>query len=208
MFGKKNCKKCYEKINSKYNFCPKCGIQIKKYNEDDWGMLGKNDFIEEKDFNNNFLDGFSEKMINSMIGSVMKMLEKEMKNIQEKQPKTNFKLMINGKEFVFDKKNTVEKKEPSMKRMEFEEGKLKDFIKLPKMEPKTNLKRIGDKIIYEIEIPEVKSMNNIIINKLENSIEIKALGKKKAYVKIIPVSLPVLNQKLFEGKLILELNGN
>ena len=70
---------------------------------------------------------------------------------------------------------------------------------------KTNLKRFGDKIVYEIEMPETKSFKDILINQLESSIEIKAIGKTKAYFKIIPINMLITNQKLSEGKLILEL---
>ena len=50
-------------------------------------------------------------------------------------------------------------------------------------------------------------MKDVIINKLENSIEIKAFTKEKVYVKLLPVNLPVLNYKLKDGKLILELGA-
>ena len=36
-------------------------------------------------------------MLNNMLGNAMKMLEKEMRSM-EKSPRSNFKLMINGKE--------------------------------------------------------------------------------------------------------------
>ena len=70
------------------------------------------------------------------------------------------------------------------------------------------MKRLGDKIIYEIEMPEVKSLNDVLINNLENSIEIKAIGEKLIYSKIIPINMPVINQELSQGKLILELGEN
>ena len=57
-------------------------------------------------------------------------------------------------------------------------------------------------------MPEVKSFKDILINKLENSIEIKAIGKTKAYFKIIPINMPIVSQNLSQGKLVLELMGN
>ena len=41
--------------------------------------------------------------------------------------------------------------------------------------------------------------------KLENSIEIKALAKNKAYVKRIPINLPIINYDFSKEKLVLEL---
>ncbi len=66
---------------------------------------------------------------------------------------------------------------------------------------------MADKVIYEIEMPEVKSMKDISIVKLENSIEIKAVSKKKAYIKLIPINMPITNYQLEKGKLILELEA-
>lgn len=209
MFKKKNCQKCNEKINKKSNFCPNCGFKLKETKKEDWGLLGKNDSIKEENFQTPFFGGFSGKILNNMIGSAMKMLEKELQkeNLnQEKGYNSNFKLMINGKEIKFNKNQ--ESKNPKKEAIipsTFDIEKIRKFRELEKKEPKTNLKRIGDKIIYEIEMPEIKSFKDILINHLENSIEIKAIGKTKAYFKIIPINIPILNKKLIKGKLILEL---
>ena len=213
MFSKKSCKKCRKKINSKYEFCPYCGHSSGENLEEDWGMLGKNDYINEsKQFSNSIFGGISGGMITKMLGGVMKMLEKEMqKEIKNTtRPKTNLRLMINGKEI---KLNNLQNKSTNKKRQEIKEipsknlpqENLKKFSTLPKQEPLTNIRRLGDKVVYEINIPGVKSIKDISIIKLENSIEIKALTKDKAYSKIIPINLPITNYNLSEGKLILEL---
>lgn len=77
--------------------------------------------------------------------------------------------------------------------------------KLPRQEPETKVRRLTDKIIYEISLPGVKSKKNLAINKLQNSIEIKAFAKDKAYFKLIPLDFPIQNYKLENEKLILEL---
>ena len=222
MFNKKNCKRCGKKINKKYSFCPTCGTPLnKKQNNEEWGMLGENDYIENFDgFSNSLFGKISGGMLNKMITSTMKMLEKEMqeerknKNLNNNVPRTKFRLMINGKEINLDNagivQNPKEKKLPEekIKFSEFTEEQIKKFSKLKKTEPKTHLKRIDDKIIYEIEIPEVKSLKDISIVKLENSIEIKAIADKKAYLKRIPLNLPITNYNLSENTLVLELQGN
>lgn len=77
---------------------------------------------------------------------------------------------------------------------------------LPRREPETKVRRLTDKIVYEISMPGVKSIKDVTVNKLENSIEIKAVTKDMAYFKLIPISLP-LKKYYFEGeKLILELS--
>jgi len=206
MFNKRYCKNCREKVSTKYRFCPSCGSEIKNYKEEDWGMLGREDVFGEESVASPFFTGFSGKILNNMLGSALKMLEKEMKNA-EKTPKSNFRLMINGKEIqIGQQKKSQEVKKIS--RREFGKEQLKKISELPKKEPKTILKRLGDKIIYEIEMPEVKSLNDVLINNLENSIEIKAIGEKLIYSKIIPINMPVINQELSQGKLILELGEN
>jgi ribosomal protein L37E/HSP20 family molecular chaperone IbpA len=208
---RKKCRKCGEKVNSKHRFCSNCGIPLKKASQEDWGMLGKNDFEEQDPFSNSLLDGFTGNMFNKMLGSAMKMIEKEMKKEMSRenmQPKTNVRLMINGKEVDLKNVNQPKKIEKKEKLLDdFSKKSLKRFSELPKKEPKTNVKRFSNTVIYEINIPGVKSLEDLSIVKLENSIEIKAVAKDKAYFKLIPVNLPILDYELERGKLILELEA-
>lgn len=82
---------------------------------------------------------------------------------------------------------------------------LENLSKLPRKEPETKVRRLTNKIIYEINLPGVKSLKDIMVNKLENSIEIKAISKDRAYFKLIPISLPIKRYYLEDEKLILEL---
>ena len=212
MFNKKYCKKCRNRVNKTQRFCSECGIQLHN-SQEDWGMLGKTDSIEEEFLENPFFGGFSGKILNKMVKNTLRMLEKEMEKEEmnmQSMPRTNFKLMINGKEIKFNEQERLQRKKQvvDMPLDQFKENQLKIFSRLPKEDPKTNLRRFGDKIIYEIEMPETKSVKDVLINKLENSIEIKAIGKTKAYFKIIPINMPIVNKTLFQGKLILELQEN
>jgi len=208
---KKKCKKCGEKVNFRSKFCSNCGTPLKKVNSEDWGMLGKNDIEEQNPSPNSLLDGFTGNMFNKMLGSAMKMLEQEMKREISKeniQPKTNVRLMINGKEI--DLKNVNQKKEVEKREKileDFPKKSLKKFSELPRKEPKTSVKRLSNTVIYEINLPGVKSLADLSIVKLENSIEIKAVAKDKAYFKLIPVNLSILDYELEKGKLILELEA-
>jgi len=203
MFKKNKCKKCGEKINDKYSFCPYCGKPVNS-DKKEWGMLGKNDY-DGISSENLFLGGISGSMLGKMFNSAMKMLEKEIQK-ENSFPKTNFRLRINGKEIKLKnqdiKRQKVEKK---ITTKTLPQKILKKFSKLPKIEPKTDLRRLSDKIFYEIDMPGVKSLNEISISQLENSIEIKAISKDKAYHKIIPINLPIINYNLSKEKLVLEL---
>jgi len=208
---RRKCKKCGEKVNSKHRFCSNCGMSLKKISQEDWGMLGEKDIEEQEPFSNSLLDSFAGNMFNKMLGGAMKMLEKEMKkeiSRESIQPKTNFRLMINGKEIDLKNVNQpkqIEKKEKFLE--DFPKKSLKRFSELPKKEPKTSVKRLSNTVIYEINLPGVKSLEDLSIVKLENSIEIKAVAKDKAYFKLIPVNLLILDYELEKGKLILELEA-
>lgn len=85
------------------------------------------------------------------------------------------------------------------------EEEVTKYAKLPRKEAETTVKRFSDKIVYEILLPNVERLENVFVNKLHNSIEIKAFGKDKAFFKLIPLDLNVKNYFLQNGKLILEL---
>lgn len=216
MFRKKKCKNCNEKISGKDNFCPNCGFQIKE-NSKDYGMLGKNDYSEEVDpFANSLFGKMTGGLMGKMLNNAMRMLEKEMKKEAKNQDNftnTNFRLMINGKEIPLNQPNQrqIKKQEnkPQVKKLPmFSEEKRKEFQKLKREAPKTNLRRIGNKVICEIDMPGVKSIEDISILKLESSVEIKAIGKNKAYEKIIQISSPMTDYSLSKTNLILEFRGN
>lgn len=214
MFNKIKCNECGEKISAKFDFCPYCGLSTGS-NEEDWGLLGKNDQLKEiNPFQNSMLGGFSGKMLNKMLAGAMNMLEKEMqkemKNSNEMPmpSNTNFELYINGKKISPSnikvmKKESIQPKKAQLNQLS--QDNIKKFAELPKHEPSANVRRLSNKVIYELDVPGVKSINDISIIKLENSIEVKAISKDKAYKKLIPIDLPLKAYKLDKDKLILEL---
>jgi len=233
MFSKKiSCKRCGNKTSKKNSFCPFCGTPLVKMSKrEDFGMLGKNDSFNEVEAISNSLfngmGGLGGGIMNKMISSTMKMLEKEMEKEMQRGtkiqnqtnsavPRTKIRLMINGKEInlnngIKEGKNTKETERPKEKAIRFKgfsEEQVKNFSKLPKKEPKTELKRIADSISYEINLSGVKSLEDISITPLENSIEIKAIAKEKAYSKLIPLNLPILDYNFSKGLLVLEFKGN
>lgn len=213
MFKRKNCRNCGERLKESYEFCPSCGTHIKTNSKKEYGMLGKNDFIKEQEMPSIFR-GISGGILNKMIGSTMKMLEKEMTketgdlNKLQKIPRSNIRLMINGREITPNFKE-VKKPDKTPKKIlpiNFSPENLKKFQKLNKKEPKTQIRRLGDKVNYELEVPGVNSINDISITRLENGIEIRAIAKNKAYSKIINVNLPLIKYMLLKDKLLLELD--
>lgn len=207
MLKRKKCNVCGESIKGDYSFCPNCGTQLKDNVNNKWGILGKND-LPTTNSQPGFIEGIGDKIINKMISSTFKMLEKEFNKGAtdiEKMPQPKMKLMINGKEIGAKpkKKNSDTKFLP----IEFSNDNLKKWKKISKKEPKSSIKRIDDKIEYEVEIPGVKSINDISIIKLENSLEIKAVSDKTGYVKRIPINMPLKKYSLAKGILTLELDA-
>lgn len=232
MFSKKTCQRCGRKTSKDNSFCPSCGTPLKKgQRREEFGMLGEDDsFNEINPFSNSIFGGMgrfggiNEGFMNKIFSNAMKMVE-EME--REKQrgikpqnqnsnnfPRTKIKLMINGKEInlnngVVESQNNEKKEtQKTIKFKKFSEEQIKKFSKLPKKQPKTDLKRIADKISYEIEIPEVDSIEDVSITPLENSIEMKAIAKDTAYSKSIPINLPIVNYAFSKGLLVLEFKGN
>ena len=220
MFDKK-CDKCKNKIKKDFDFCPFCGnIVSSNLEKEDYGMLGKNDFINESNFPN-----FNNSIIDKMFSQAMKMLDKQMKTLTEEanrqplkriqtdsvNPNLNMQFYINGKK-VFpreteESQNNMIQETSKVNAYKMPKEKLEKFAKLKRFEPASKVRRIGNKIIYELEVPGVKDIEDVLINKLESSIEIKALAKDKSYSKIINVNLPILRYGLDNGNLFLEMQG-
>lgn len=202
MFSKK-CPRCKTIIKDSFNYCPLCSKNLKsKYDDDDYGFLGKNDFLDE---NMDLTDNFIDKMFNS----AMKLLEKQMKNLNEGnknyyQPGLNVQFFVNG-EKIFPEKSII--KNPIKVENHFTKEKLKKLLELPRKEPESRIKRISGKVIYELSVPGVKTIDNVLINQLENSIEIKALSDNLVYLKNLKVKLPILRCQLVDDSLIIEMQG-
>lgn len=222
MFKKKLCKNCGTKIGDKHKFCPCCGVQTNKNSKENWGILGRNDSIQS-DNEISFLGGFG-----TLFNSLMKNLNNQCNELNEEMgvqndlDKKSFNKGViplkkgisisistsgnNPPRIKISQMGNCEKKQIKMKNLSknFSESNLKKLSKLIKKEPLTEIKRLSNELIYEIKLPGVKSLDDISILNLENSIEIKALTKTKAYMKIIPISLPMKNYEFSNERLILE----
>jgi len=203
MISGKKCNKCQKKMNRDYEFCPYCGSSTNQ----NWGMLGKEDSLPsfEDELFNSISGGFLGKMVGGMVRMIEKEMQKEMKR-NVKTPSTNFRLMVNGREIPMSKQTRIEPKKIELPQLSL--GRIKEMKKLSKKEPETKIRRLSDKVVYEINMPGVESPKDVSITPLENSIEIKAVGRKYAYSKIIPVNMPIINYKIEDNRLILELNSH
>lgn len=214
------CSKCKNKISKKYDFCPYCGNLLNNKNsQEDYGILGKDDFIEP-----NIFESFETSLFDKMFENAMKVAEKIIEkqvNISKEQPRPqqspnikipnnnlNVQFYVNGKRvFPQDNLKKIENPQPIQIKNKMLKENAEKFSKLPKQEALSKIRRYSGKIVYELEMPEVKKLEDVLINQLENSIEIKALGKDRVYSKTLNLNLPILSYKLEEGSLILELKA-
>lgn len=225
MFGKK-CNGCGKRIRNSFLFCPFCGnssVDGAK-EEKDYGMLGRTDLNQPQSPLNSGFPAFSgqnpmiNKMFSGAINSMMKMIEKEMQNsvkkesVQKAGNNPNFQIFINGKRMNIPGIQDEPAKEKKQKKAKTNfPAPSREIIersaKLPRKEAKTKLTREDDKIIYEIESPGVNSFENVLINKLEDSFEVRTFAKDKVFFKNIPIKLPLLRAYFLEGKLFLEFQA-
>ena len=225
---KKTCRKCGNKIEKDFRFCPHCGNNSELEREmKDYGFLGKNDNSDSSDFGIKLPFG-----MNTLFNTLLKEVDKQMRQLdkqigeeanqsKETKPKSHIssgisinistapgkepqiKLTGFGPEFG-NIQNSPPNKRPVVRISDEQAEKL---ASLPRKEAETQIRRLSNKLLYEIDMPGVKSLKEVIINKLENSIEVKAFSEKEVYFKLIPLNLPILNYSLEAGKLILELKS-
>ena len=160
-------------MSDSYNFCPYCRTQIKDFKEEDWGLLGKNDFMEPEEIK--LPMGFN-MLFNSLVKSLnnqFKELDRETKKESKKPgvkkggisisistsrgkpPEIRARSFGNIPEFKEQKKQ-VRKKTKTLKGLS--KVATKKFASLPKKEPVTDIRRFSEKVVYEIKMPGVTSI--------------------------------------------------
>ena len=186
MFDKK-CIKCTSKVKKDFDFCPFCGNNLNSKNDrDDYGMLGKNDQVKEfnpLEMNNTFFDSLIKNAMKEL-PSMMKTLEKQMNEQNNNKEAPRLPNNLNVQFFVNGKKVTPVKEERKITPVKFENKISKEnqekLASLPRETPTSSVRRISGKVIYEIPVPGVTNLEDILINRLENSIEIKAISNNKS----------------------------
>lgn len=193
---KERCKSCDRKISKDFEFCPYCGRNLGREREkEDFGFFGKDDNLA------NFQStGMFDSLFNQIFKNTMKMMQGDMKALPVKKLDSNVQLFINGKKInLSEMKDKVE-----LPKKEISSEDSKKIALLPREEAETKVRRLTNKIVYEVLMPGVSSLDKVLINKLENSLEIKAIAKDKVYIKNIPLNLPITNYTLKNNSLIIE----
>ncbi len=211
LFGKKSSKdiKCFEcnsKVSNAFDFCPYCGNSLIDREQElkDFGMLGKSDGIDEEIEIEGY--GVFDKMINSVMKSLVKNLGKQMEDLHEK---SEIRSMPNGISIsVGMPRKSSEKKVVYQKEPKLTEKQIAKMGKLPRAEAQSNVRRLADKVVYELKATGISSLDDIFVTKLENGYEVKAIGKTKVYVNTLPVELPLKGYGINKEGLIVEFLTN
>lgn len=221
MFFKKRCPKCDRKIIRDFEFCPSCGANLgRDKREKDFGFLGQDDSISLPFETKTPFQGLFESLL-KQIDNQFQSLDEEFGKDLEKQKKNPFargisinissgsnqapRIQVQGFGPGFNNIKVQEAKEMPALKNGISNEIARKASKLPRKEAETKVRRLSNRVIYELHIPGVSSLENVFINKLENSIEIKAFSKDKVFVKLLPVKLPIMKYNIEDEKLILEL---
>jgi hypothetical protein len=213
----KKCKNCSSKILERDSYCAHCGYpQNPEKKHKAYGLLGTDDYsdsfeTEEESF------GITDKIINSMVNSLMKSLDKQfsdfekenMKKAQEDLQNAEIQNLPNGirikiSPHAFNQRVKQKTKKKSILEKAPSESQIERLSSLPKSKAKSSMKRFSDSINYELSTPGVLSTEDIFISKLEEGYEIKAIGSKKVYTSTLPINLPLKRLSLLNNKLLVE----
>ncbi len=218
LFGKKHketkCENCNSRIDAKFNFCPYCGQSTMDEQKEikEFGMLGRNDFTRQKTPNQNPLAnlGITDKLINSIMSNMMKSFDRQFRNTESQEAEfpgnADIEQLPNGIKIrigIPQSMPKVPKPKTSVKK-QITDSQLEKMSNLPRTQAKTHVRRLSDKIIYELAAPGIESTDDVFISKLEEGYEIKAIGKKKVYVNSLPISLPLKSFSIEDNKLLVE----
>lgn len=210
------CLNCKSGLDEEFNFCPYCGLSLtdKEKEMKNFGLLGRNEFADKTSANTMLAQegfGFSDKMFNALFSTLMKSMEKQLKEADKEIANniSNAKITPVPGGFSISigpmtNKPIQEKPKPTTSRKGPTAEQLKKISSLPRKLAKSNVKRLGNKIVYELGMEGVRSPEDIFVSKLEKGYEIKALSDKHLYVNTIPLDLPVKTFKIEKDKITVE----
>lgn len=182
---------CGEEIKKNWKFCPVCGRKLKRlFDFPNFGDLFKN--IEEQFLRMDKL--FSNKLFSTDMFKFPNFRETEdMPKIKGGGISVNI-ANVNGKPTMkVQTFGDFKKLEPGIKKsIGFGAEEVKKVgvkRKAPKItkEPESEMKRQGNLLYFKIKLPEVRSLEDIDIIKLAESIEVRAYAGNKAYFKLFKI---------------------
>lgn len=209
MFFKKKtqkCDNCRSKIDDKFSFCPYCGISFideEKYAKD-YGLLGRGEELDNEIIPAEFSMGITDKIIGSLMNNLIKSFDKQFKQMDRNFEKAEIKTLPNGIRIQIGPTASKKTAQKGIFEKPITEKQLEKMNSLPREKAEAKIKRLNDKVIYELNTPGIVSPQDVFISKLESGYEIKAITDKKIYVNSLPVNLPLKSLSISNNKLFVE----
>ena len=211
MFSSKKCLRCEGKLKEDFSFCPFCGLDLRNPEADmrEFGMLGKNDSVLGAPIMGGGALGMPGDF-NTILSQVMKMMEHQLKHMDTEKldfgdSKPEVRRLPNGFQIrIGPNTQPKKKKEEDLKPRTVTEEQRERMVKLPRGEAKTNIRRLSDKVVYELNTPGVENVEDIFVSKVESGYEVKAVGSKKIYMNSLQVDLPLKKYFVKDNRLTLE----
>ena len=200
------CPKCKSDIADKYSYCPWCGHHLINAEKEikEFGMLGRSDIADEEMIRHAFATNMSmaDKLIGSVMGSLLKNLDMQFSNgdsTEVKSTPTGIKIRVGMPVQRRRADNRVANRQLT-------EQQLHRMNSLPRTEAKTNIRRLADKVVYDLAAHGIESPEDVFFSKTESGYEIKAIAKNKVYINSVPVNLPLKGFSLHEKGLTVEFS--
>lgn len=180
------CWNCSNEMDKSWTYCPSCGEQKKTFFRNPFKGFG---------------DKFFMKSVDRMFKQVFDSIDDDFMTGDSK----SFTIKMSNLDGEPDIKiydSTKPVSEPKS-----EAKKVVDRVLKNVEEPDARVKSEGNSLFLELKIPSIKSINDVEITRLGESVEIRAFGKDKSYFKVLnaPASSKVLKKELRDGSLFVEL---
>jgi len=213
-----NCSRCGSKIEKDWGFCPRCGSRTSgDFFEGIFSRMRKEiaemNRLFEKDIEAFDLSPWFRDMQKSRIFFHPKSSGFSIKIVQSGGKKPEISVRTFGDMDREKVKREIEgmgelRREPVPVGIKPERQEARRPLREPTSteEPKTSIKRSLSGVTVEMELPGVKSEEDIEICELENSLEVKAFAGGKAYFKIItkPPKFRLAKKSFQKGTLRME----
>jgi len=223
------CPRCGKEIEKEWEYCPGCGFRLKGdefFRFDDiferfHKQMEKMNKMFKKEFEVFDLSPvFRERPISgkakgfkitigSGTGREPKISVKTFGDVNERELKKEIFEQL-GMEKESERKSEEGERRFKLPQLIKHKEVSRDELPVPRTteEPKTKVRRMDSKVLVDIEIPGVKSEENIDVRELESSVEVKALAGDKAYFKILtkPPRFRLTGKRFEKGKLHLEFS--
>lgn len=206
------CSSCGYKKEKGWTYCPKCGsMQRDDFFNSMFASVGKR--MKEMESETSKLDKVFEVRDISPFFRKPKSAGFSIKIVRStgKEPQVSVKTFGN-----VDKENVTRQIEEQLKtgnQLKINlrrSSRQESHLPIPEKteEPKINIRRLDNKVVVDVGLPDVSSLDDIHIQELESSVEVKAVAKKKAYFKILtkPPNTRLINREFSHGVLSLEFS--